>query len=619
MSIAPRIFVSAGLAALVLSSACTGTIQPSGEPDEPGVVPRPVPGTGGTSSPRAPQPGGHRLEASSFTCAPDQLPEQPLRRLTAEQYLNTLQDVIALAVEDDALAGSLWAELQPALALLEEDERPRLGGDAHGTFRRLDQDVRQDFVEATFTIAARAGALLARPEYLARVVGPCASQTGEAARGCLDEFLRRFGSRVLRRPLDQRLLELYRRIHEDTDRITATGVTRVVGAMLAAPEFLYLVEHGDAPVAGSPDVFTLTPVELASRLSFHYWNRMPDQALWDAAVSGALAAPERYLAEVERLLSDERAHSALDGFFAEYWLTEELPALDALNQDKAYRTFAGAQLPDRTLRGAMIAEVLAMARHHLWERPGTFSELLRSDLVFARDPALAALYGLDAPWDGQGQPPALPSGARPGFLTRAALLARDNVATRPVLRGALLRTRYLCDEVPPPPDNAMDVAEAALAALPPSATTRERTEALTVLASRACASCHERLINPLGYALEGFDNLARARTEEVVIDSRSGAVLAHSPVDTRSVPHVLDDDPSPSEGPADLVRLIDESGKAHACFARTWVRYAYGRVEDPARDACVLEPLTGALRGGAPLVEVLRAVALTQEFRQRRI
>ena len=48
-----------------------------------------------------------------------------------------------------------------------------------------------------------------------------------------------------------------------------------------APEFLYRVELGD-------ENGNLTPHELASRLSYHFWNTMPDEELFTAAADGSL-------------------------------------------------------------------------------------------------------------------------------------------------------------------------------------------------------------------------------------------------------------------------------------------------------------------------------------------
>ena len=60
-----------------------------------------------------------------------------------------------------------------------------------------------------------------------------------------------------------------------------------ISAILQSPYFLY------RPVVGEPDPenpgkLRYTPFELASRLSFHFWQTMPDDALLAAAAAGVL-------------------------------------------------------------------------------------------------------------------------------------------------------------------------------------------------------------------------------------------------------------------------------------------------------------------------------------------
>jgi hypothetical protein len=65
--------------------------------------------------------------------------------------------------------------------------------------------------------------------------------------------------------------------------------------------------------------------------------------------------------------------------------------------------------------------------------------------------------------------------------------------------------------------------------------------------------------------------------------------------------------------------LVAESGKASACLARHYFRYAFGRWENPATDGCTLEPLRAALSEGGALESMIRTVAFTPDFRRRRI
>jgi hypothetical protein len=180
------------------------------------------------------------------------------------------------------------------------------------------------------------------------------------------------------------------------------------------------------------------------------------------------------------------------------------------------------------------------------------------------------------------------------------------------MKGLFLRRNVLCDSIPPPPNNAANVPPE----LSDMVSTREVVEGLTEQPGTACAGCHATLINPLGFATEGFDALGRVRSEQRLY-SDEGDEVGSAAIDTRSVPQVVAGDGSGSSGPADLMRLIGDSGKAHACFARHYFRFSFGRFEDVQQDGCVLERLRAALVQSGTLSGMLREVALDPAFQQR--
>ena len=76
-------------------------------------------------------------------------------------------------------------------------------------------------------------------------------------------------------------------------------------------------------------------------------------------------------------------------------------------------------------------------------------------------------------------------------------------------------------------------------------------------------------------------------------------------------------DDTASAGAADLVRLLAGSEKPHACFARQYFRFTFGRFEDPEIDGCALAQVDDALDEERPMGEALRALALAPSFRRR--
>jgi hypothetical protein len=65
--------------------------------------------------------------------------------------------------------------------------------------------------------------------------------------------------------------------------------------------------------------------------------------------------------------------------------------------------------------------------------------------------------------------------------------------------------------------------------------------------------------------------------------------------------------------------MLLQSEGVQACFARHYLRWTFGRPEDTDRDGCMLNNLTSRMLDGAPLPEILRELALRDEFKTRYI
>ncbi|HTU57872.1 MAG TPA: DUF1588 domain-containing protein, partial [Polyangiales bacterium] len=297
-------------------------------------------------------------------------------------------------------------------------------------------------------------------------------------------------------------------------------------------------------------------------------------------------------------------------FYADWLKVEDLPALGQ-SDDPLYCAFAQPTAVTPQLRQDMIADVLDMLSYYTWTQPAGLGDLFTSPMSFARSTELAAIYG-SAPWDGVSTPPLTPQGERAGLLTRVLFLANGSANTRPIMKGVFIRRRLLCDDVPPPPTGVSAVPPE----LRPDMTTRQVVEALTEQPESQCAICHATSINPLGFATEGFDALGRFRTQQRLF-AADGTLAGSLPVDTHVVPQVVAGDAQRATGPAELAELLLESGKLEMCFARNYFRFTFGRWEDDARDACVIERLRARLVETDSLEQMLREVALTPAFRQR--
>lgn len=599
---------AAGATARPNGAGTGGSGGQTGQGDPPGAG---NVGTGGGSTGSG--AGGMPAPPSTrFACdANTKPPVAGLRRLTMTQLRNTLADLAAWAAGSASAGQAVLTEVAAPLATLPADRREVVPQDLHGSYRRLDQSLQQAHVEATYDVAVALGAALTTAARLGTVVGACATDTNTSNdASCLDAFIKKFGARVFRRPLDASEVELYKTVYGTSAAASAAAYADLIGVLLTAPEALYFVEHGASQVAGQTGVYELTPHELASRLSYQLWQTAPDDRLLAAAANGTLQDPTVYDAEVARMLADARARPALDEFFADWMKVQDLPALDAKNADPVFRTFAAADLPDAKLRQAMIDDVLGMLRYYAWTQPAGIATILTSELSFARDARLAKLYGVSA-WNGTGAPPALPAGQRPGLLTRALFLATGSANTRPIMKGVFLRTNVLCDPIPAPPA----AANANPPALDPNMTTREIVEEITEMPASSCRICHAGLINPLGFATEGFDALGRFRTEQRLFDA-SGTETGRKPVNTATIPQVVAGDPTPIASPAELMALMVASGKVEACLSRHFFRFTYGRWEGAA-DGCALERGRRTLVDGGTVLDLAAAAVKADTFKRR--
>jgi hypothetical protein len=569
-------------------------------------------------------PGGADVQvgASSvrFECKPgDPTSATNIARLTAQEYRLTLKDLLS-RITDTATAEAALAAAASGIAALPADSTSGYAiEDLRGAaFRGLDHTVSQSHVDAYYQVATVIGdTLTATSERLGALLGECATDAAtDDDPACVEAFIRRVGGLALRRPLEEDEVAFLRdTVYADDEAqaasaVDAASVRDVLAALLSAPGFLYHIEDHGQSIKGKSGQYRLSAFELASRLSYLFWQTMPDESLLAAAEDGSLLDEDVYRAQVERVFDDPRTEATLRGFYSEWLKLDVVPHPESQVGDPRYDVFAGDTVPTAQLRQHMIDEVLDLALYYSQSEGGTLSDLFTTDRSFAKDADLAAIYGV-APWDGQGEPPRLTDGERSGILTRAALLLAEGVDTHPVLKGVLIRRNILCDSLPPPPPNVNRDSD-----MEPPYTRREFTDNLTMQPGSSCSVCHQ-IINPLGFVTERFDGLGRLRSEERFILT-DGSMLASLPIDTHVTPQVVLGDTTTIDSGVELGRMIAESGKAHACFARHYYRYARRQVESLADDGCALEDLRVALEGGS-LRDALISVALHPSFKIRRL
>ncbi|WP_242515203.1 DUF1592 domain-containing protein [Sorangium cellulosum] len=501
----------------------------------------------------------------------------PQRRLTRFEYNNTVRDL-------------LGTSLTPA------DQFP--ADEVAGGFNNNASVLTVSPLHAEkYLLAAEALAAEAVAGDLSRLL-PCdpAAVEGQAAQeeACARQFIERFGRRAYRRPLSQAEIDRLMRAYAAgrTGGSLREGVEVVLRAMLQSPKFLFRLELRHDLEEAAPRV-RLDPYELASRLSYLVWASAPDDALLDAAEAGLLDTREQLAERAREMLESPKARLAIAEFYRQ-WLN--LGKLDSIVREEG--AFPGF---DDELVAGMRAETPAFVEHVLWSGDRKLSSLLTLPIGFATEP-VARLYGVSVP-PGTTAPQLveLPPDQRAGVLTQPAFLAvhAHPDSTSPVLRGKAIRTKLMCQEPPPPPDN-VDLT-------PPAGeqgvTARERYQQHA--SDPSCAGCH-KLMDPIGFAFENFDAVGAYRTEEggQVIDV-SGEIVGSADME------------GPFLGVRELAERLAGSAQVRECLASQWFRYAAGRFEAPG-DACSLDDLRAGFHGSeGDLVELIVATTQTEAFMYR--
>ncbi len=269
----------------------------------------------------------------------------------------------------------------------------------------------------------------------------------------------------------------------------------LIARVFVAPAFLYRGEHAAPGGKSSP----VNDWELATRLSYFLWSTTPDDELRALATSGKLHEPSVLQAQAERMLKDERVRRLALEFGCQWLHVRDLDTLDE-KSERHFPTFAA-------LRGLMQEETVRLFAD-LFAQDRSVLSLLDADHTFVNS-SLAQHYDIKNvkltgdEWqrvDGQR------SRGRGGILGLASTLARQSGASRtsPILRGNWISEVLLGDKLPKPPKGVPVLPEEAPAGL----TERQLIERHS--SDAKCASCHQR-IDPLGFALEGFDAIGRAR------------------------------------------------------------------------------------------------------------
>ncbi len=481
------------------------------------------------------------------------------RRLTRNEYLNTLADVLEI-------------ETEPLKEIVLDDG----GGSGFRNARvaLLPSATRTDaYEQAAMHVAANLPATtIARFASCQELTEPCTSG-----------FVSSLGRLLYRRPLTTaelaKLTQLFAVAGNAGDGFE-TGARLTVQAMLQSPAFLYRLERSDRIEPGT-SLSRADSYEMASRFSFLFWQSAPDTALLDAAAQGTLDATSA----VSMLASPKARRGART--FIDEWLA--LYKLENTQRDSTlYPQFSAA------LAQEMRQESLGFFEKLLFDERGPFfAAYTRQTSSFG--PELAALYGVAA----------VPAGydwssneTRGGFLTQAGVLTAHTIvdSTSIVDRGLFVLRSLLCSNVPPPPAGAAQSFAMVDETLPQ----RVRFEQHRV--DPACGGCHS-VFDPLGNPFEAYDAIGRFQS----VDQHGNPIQLSGGLTLDGVEHTY-------ANLEEFSTILAASPQTEQCMVRQLMSYAFGRALESGDDALVSRLTTRFRERSHDFLGLLEEVALSPAY-----
>ncbi len=315
------------------------------------------------------------------------------------------------------------------------------------------------------------------------------------------EILENFAARAFRRPLTsserKEVLQTWKNFHESSGNFEQS-IRETLIVILTSPSFLFIVEQSSGPQAED-----LSPMELASKLSFFLWNGPPDERLRQLAESGQL--PKKLDSEIVRMVQDRRFGAFADQFAAE-WLS--LDKFDVVETDRKRHPKLTATVK-RQLRHEPARFLEYLFRENLPAR-----NLIQSDFVVINE-VIATYYGIgEKSESGFDFVPVLHQQPHlGGLLSQAAVLAglSDGKEGNPVKRGAWFARKIISEPPADPPPNVPELKDESGLSL------RQRLEQHRNV--KGCIQCHQN-IDPWGLAFEQYDAGGLFLNDKVDANSR---------------------------------------------------------------------------------------------------
>lgn len=543
------------VAAPVLMGACSSDVTGGNHPSATGGASS----TGGTGSTTT---GG---TVSTESCTPGTaLAGARIWRLSDSQYVNAVRQLFGV------VAGPHITQSEDVAEFTNLSELVPVSNPAVAAYQTAAKDIARQAVKSHFD------------KFMS-----CMDDT------CAQQFVRNRVARAFGRRLDDQEVAGYLALyHEGLKESPQTGVRLMIEATLQSPSFLYRTELGTPTAGGPTGQVTLTPHEIATSLAFSLTNSVPDEGLWQKADTGAIAKPDVFAAEVDRLLELPETKANLTQL-AGYWLGLEKLKLTEKDTSK-FPEFTPEVKADMTKSAQLFVDDLLTS--------GSVTDLVTSNKMYLNE-SLATLMGIAGVTGTEMKAVAVPNPERHnGILSQPGVLAAYSRPTRgdPIHRGLFGFYGLACGgQVPAPPANALAVA----ATFPPDATERELAGLRA--ANPTCNACHARF-DPIGLVTERFDPIGRYHESDAsgAIDQSSQLVSLGPDMD------------GPVDGVAAFTAKLAQGRRLSDCAAQNLAVFTLGR-EVKEDHSCALQEVKDAFSKTGKFRDFYKALITSPAFIKR--
>ena len=317
---------------------------------------------------------------------------------------------------------------------------------------------------------------------------------------CAQQILSSLARRAYRRPVSesdiQELVEFYNQGRLDGG--FEVGIQFALERVLVSPDFLFRIEQDPAD-AQPGAMYSISGIELASRMSFFLWSSPPDDELLILAERGVLREPGMLEQQVQRMMADPRADAFIKNFVGQWLYLRNLE--DFYPDPAAFPEF------DENLRTALQRETELFIDDQI-RSDASLLDLLRADYTFVNE-RLARHYGIPGVYGSRYRKVTVDGNQRGGLLGHGGLMMVTSYPNRtsPVLRGKFVLENLLGGPPPEPPPN--------VPALETSSDGKILTMREAMVMHRenpACRVCHAAM-DPIGFSLENYDVVGKWRRE----------------------------------------------------------------------------------------------------------